>query len=115
MGSSSGTCPDARILLRACAGAGFEPNLAFQIDDYVAIQGFVAAGVGVALIPDLALVTVRVVVVVRSLGARPPARRIVAATLSDGWDSPAKAAMLDVLRAVGAEFAEQRSALRLAS
>ncbi|HEY5142517.1 MAG TPA: LysR substrate-binding domain-containing protein [Solirubrobacteraceae bacterium] len=114
MGSNSGTCPDARILLRACAKAGFEPNVAFQSDDYLAIQGFIAAGVGVSLIPDLALVTVRDDVVVRSLGASAPHRRIVAATLADAWASPARAAMLEVLRAVGDEFAEQRTALKLA-
>ncbi len=115
MGSRSGTCPDGRILLRACAAAGFEPNVAFQIDDYNAIQGFIAAGVGVSLIPDLALVTVRDDVVVRSLGPRPPHRSIVAATLSDAWASPAKAAMLEVLCAVGAEFARQRTRIKVAA
>ncbi|MDX6719999.1 MAG: hypothetical protein QOJ63_2253 [Solirubrobacteraceae bacterium] len=61
------TCPDGQILQRACQGAGFEPRLAFQSDDYVAIQGFVAAGVGVCFIPDLALVAVRDDVVIRRL------------------------------------------------
>ncbi|HVP01288.1 MAG TPA: LysR substrate-binding domain-containing protein [Solirubrobacteraceae bacterium] len=114
MGSNTGTCPDARILLRACARAGFEPDVAFQSDDYLAIQGFIAAGVGVSLIPDLALVTVRDDVIVRSLGPAAPRRRIVAATLQGAWASPAKEAMLDVLRAVGTEFAQERTALRLA-
>ena len=45
------TCPDARLFLRACHDAGFEPRIAFQNDDYGAILGFVAAGVGVALVP----------------------------------------------------------------
>ena len=45
------TCPDSRLFLRACHDAGFEPRIAFQRhDDYGAIMGFVAAGVGVALI-----------------------------------------------------------------
>ena len=35
--------------------AGFEPNVAFESDDYQTVQGLVAAGVGVALIPELAL------------------------------------------------------------
>jgi DNA-binding transcriptional LysR family regulator len=115
IGAATGTCPDAQIVLGACRAAGFEPHVAFQSDDYLAIQGFVAAGVGVSLIPDLALVTVRDDVVVRSLGARPPERAIVAATLADGWASPAKQAMLDVLRDVGAEFAGERRALAIAS
>jgi DNA-binding transcriptional LysR family regulator len=33
---TTGRCPDGRVLERACQGAGFEPRLAFQSDDYVA-------------------------------------------------------------------------------
>ena len=54
---------------RACQVAGFEPRIAFQTDDYTAMQGFVAAGVGVSLIAELGLMTVRDDIVVRSLGA----------------------------------------------
>ncbi len=115
MSSDTGTCPDARILLRACALTGFSPDVAFQIDDYNAIQGFVAAGVGVSMLPDLACVTVRDDVVVRSLGSGAPARRIVAATASESWASPAREAMLEVLVAVGREWGERRRDLRLAS
>ncbi len=114
MGSNSGTCPDARILVRACALAGFEPDVAFHSDDYLAIQGFVAAGVGVSLLPDLACVTVRDDVVVRSLAGAAPHRRIVAATASEAWASPAREAMLDVLVAVGGEWGAERRTLRLA-
>src|SRR5205085_923797 len=49
-----GTCPDTRILLRAANAAGFEPRIAFQSNAYTAIQGFIAAGAGTGLIPDLA-------------------------------------------------------------
>jgi DNA-binding transcriptional LysR family regulator len=113
IGSNSGTCPDARIVLQACGGAGFEPRVVFQNDDYPAIQGFIAAGVGVSLIPELALHSVRDDVVVLPLTGRPLFRRIVAATLADGWDSPAKARMIEVLREVGEEFAGRRGELRL--
>jgi DNA-binding transcriptional LysR family regulator len=109
------SCPDTTVLLRACQAAGFEPRIAFHSDDYLAIQGFVAAGVGVSLIPDLALVTVRDDVVIRSLGARPPVRRIWAATLAGAYRSPAAAAMLDVLAQVGGEFELGRRTLALAS
>ena len=112
---STDACPDTTILLRACQAAGFEPRIGFHSDDYQAIQGFVAAGVGVSLIPDLALVTVRDDVVIRSLGARPPVRRISAATVAGGYRSPAAAAMLDVLVAVGREFEHGRRRLALAS
>jgi DNA-binding transcriptional LysR family regulator len=112
---TSGWCPDGRILIRACQEAGFEPRIALHSDDYLAIQGFAAAGFGVSLIPDLALVAVRDDVVIRSLGARPPVRRIIAASLSDAWASPARQAMLEILEDVGAEWAANRQKLALAS
>ena len=64
------TCPDARLFLRACHDAGFEPRIAFQNDDYGAILGFVAAGVGVALVPDIVTRAVRGDVVIRELRSR---------------------------------------------
>ncbi|WCB93050.1 HTH-type transcriptional regulator GltC [Baekduia alba] len=112
---TAGTCADTSIFLRACTVAGFEPNIAFNLDDYNAIQGFVAAGMGVSFIPDLALINVRDDIVVRSLGGRPPVRRIVALTLADSFRSPAKQAMLDVLLEVSAEFGARRTELALAS
>lgn len=111
---STGRCPDARILLHACQQAGFEPRIGFHSDDYLAIQGFVAAGFGVSFIPDLALIAVRDDVVIRSLGARPPIRRVHATTLAGSWASPAKRAMLDVLSEVAGEFAGRRASLALA-
>ena len=69
---TTGSCPDASIFLHSCQLAGFEPHVTFNSDDYFAIQGFVAAGVGASFIPDLALISVRDDIVVRSLGPRPP-------------------------------------------
>jgi DNA-binding transcriptional LysR family regulator len=115
IGGSSRGCPDTMILLRACGAAGFEPRIAFHSDDYLAIQGFVAAEVGVSLIPDLALLAVRDDVAIRSLAARPPVRRINAATLRDGFRTPAVDAMLEVLATVCSSFAGERQALALAS
>ena len=43
-----GTCADSNIVLRACQDAGFEPRVAYTSDDYFAIQGLVASGMGVA-------------------------------------------------------------------
>ena len=110
---ATGACPDGMILERACQAAGFEPRVAFHSDDYNAIQGFVAAGVGVCLIPDLALVALRDDVVIRPLAGRPPTRHILAATLAGGYVSPAAAAMLDILAEVGAEFEATNRSLAL--
>src|SRR3954466_16306762 len=51
----SGTCADSNVVLRACRDAGFQPRIAYTSDDYFAIQGLVASGMGVALIPGLGL------------------------------------------------------------
>src|SRR5581483_5311283 len=66
------SCPDSKLLLRACHAAGFEPRVAFENDDYSAILGFVAAGVGVALIPDMVVRGAREDVIIRSLDPPPP-------------------------------------------
>ncbi|GAA3597423.1 LysR family transcriptional regulator [Kineosporia mesophila] len=53
-------CPQCRgNLLALCRAAGFEPDIAFETDDYVALQALVAAGLGVALVPDLMLAAAR--------------------------------------------------------
>ena len=97
-------CCDAPVFLRACHDAGFEPRVAFENDDYAAIQGFIAAGVGVALIPQLALQGVRDDLVVRSLAGRAPVRRVVAATLAGDLRSQATEAMLGILQEVSADY-----------
>jgi len=111
---TTGRCPDGLVLERACQAAGFEPRVAFHSDDYNAIQGFVAAGVGVCLIPDLALVAVRDDVVIRCFEGRPVVRHVLAATLADGYVSPAAAAMLEILNEVAREWTQQQGSLALA-
>jgi DNA-binding transcriptional LysR family regulator len=34
-----------------CTAAGFEPRVQFEVDDLPAVQGFVAAGLGVGVVP----------------------------------------------------------------
>jgi molybdate transport repressor ModE-like protein len=86
-----------------CRRKGFEPEVAFSSDQYTTIQGFVAAGVGIALIPELGLHPVRDDVVVRSLGADAPVRRILAA-VNAGYRSQATEEMVEVLKEVAATF-----------
>ena len=76
----SGTCADSNVVLRACRDAGFQPRIAYQSDDYFAIQGLVASGMGVALIPGLGLASTRDDVAVRPVKGRPPYRRVAAVT-----------------------------------
>ena len=110
-----GTCPDTRILLRAGNAAGFEPRIAFQSNDYTAIQGFIAAGVGVGLIPDLALASVRDDIVIRDIRDQAPSRRIYAASLAGSYRTPATTAMLEILEEVGRDYERSRRKLALAS
>ena len=105
--ATSDTCPDSRLFLRACHDAGFEPRIAFQNDDYGAIMGFVSAGVGVALIPDMVARAVREDIVIRPLEPSPPPRPI-GAVLPAGYRSPAAEAMLGVLREISAEWVRGR-------
>lgn len=107
--STTNTCPDARLFLHACRAAGFEPRIALQNDDYPAILGFVAARVGVALIPDMAARAIREDVVVRELDPAPQPRPISAALPGD-YRSPAAAAMLDILREVSDAWVAERAA-----
>jgi DNA-binding transcriptional LysR family regulator len=111
--ATSHSCPDSRLFLRACHEAGFEPRIAFQNDDYPAILGFVAAGVGVALIPDMVARGARDDVVVRALEPSPPPRPIDA-VLPAGYRSPAATAMLDVLQEVSEEWVAEPAKLAAA-
>jgi len=43
------------ILERLCADAGFEPNIAHEVNDVTIARAFVAAGLGIAVLPELAL------------------------------------------------------------
>jgi DNA-binding transcriptional LysR family regulator len=111
--AGSTDCECNRLINRACAVAGFEPRIAFQTEDYTAIQGFVAAGVGVSLIAELGLTTIRDDIVVRQLGREAPVREIYAATCVGAHRSPATQAMLDCLTDVAARYETRRPQLQL--
>lgn len=64
-----------------CARHGFEPVHVMRTDDYAVVQGFVAAGTGVSLVPRLALGAPRSDLVVRPLEGAPLAREISVAAL----------------------------------
>jgi DNA-binding transcriptional LysR family regulator len=76
--------------------------VAFESDDYQTVQGLVAAGVGVALIPRMALAAPREDIAVRSL-VDGPVRSVIAATPPSARLVPAAGAMLGILQAAVAE------------
>jgi DNA-binding transcriptional LysR family regulator len=102
---TSQASPCARHVVRCCHAAGFEPNVAFESDDYATVQGLVAAGVGVAFIPQLALSTaVRKDIVVRELAPAPPVRQVIVAVPFGGRLAPAAPAMLQILQEAAARY-----------
>jgi DNA-binding transcriptional LysR family regulator len=85
-----------------CRRAGFSPRIAAESDEFPVTQGYVAAGLGVSLVPVLALGAVRRGVVVRKLSPAPPPRQIWLATRPALLDVPAVAALAAALVAVAA-------------
>ncbi|OII70515.1 MULTISPECIES: LysR family transcriptional regulator [unclassified Streptomyces] len=91
-------CPRCRRqLVEVCETAGFAPRIDFATDDYPAVVGLVGAGLGVAVLPELAIASVRPRGT-RTVAVEPRVEReIVALTLPDLAQVPAVAATLDEL------------------
>ncbi|MFE7774231.1 LysR family transcriptional regulator [Streptomyces sp. NPDC057445] len=91
-------CPRCRRqLVAVCEESGFTPRIDFATDDYPAVVGLVGAGLGVAVLPELALESVQQKDA-RTVTVEPPVHReIVALTLPDLAQVPAVAATLDRL------------------
>ncbi|WP_037912443.1 LysR family transcriptional regulator [Actinacidiphila yeochonensis] len=88
-------CPRCRRhLVEVCERAGFAPRIDFATDDYPAVVGLVAAGVGVAVLPELALASVRTDGVAVLRLAPDVEREVVALTLPDLAHVPAVDVML---------------------
>jgi DNA-binding transcriptional LysR family regulator len=105
-----GGAPDSAygaIVLHSCQAAGFEPRLAFGSDDYNAVQAFVAVGLGIAILPHLALIFVRPGLHRVRLTV-PPVRHITAARLAASYRSAATASMLSVLKETADAFTAPR-------
>ncbi|MFJ3668263.1 LysR family transcriptional regulator [Streptomyces sp. NPDC090106] len=97
-----GPCLDAQ--LAACESAGFRPRFAVESEDYVTAQGFVAAGLGVTLIPRLGLAHgTRPGVAVRELRAPQPVRSLYAAVRETAPPQPALDAFIEALRAAAGD------------
>ncbi|MEU8207366.1 LysR family transcriptional regulator [Streptosporangium sp. NPDC049046] len=69
----------ATALVAACARAGFAPRATVRIGEWTGKFGFVAAGLGVTLVPSIAASAVPPDLVLRSLGDLAPRRTVYAA------------------------------------
>lgn len=93
-----GPCLDP--VLDACAAAGFSPDFVVRSEDYATAQGFVAAGLGIGLMPRLTLGTGtrHPGVAVRPVRNPEPLRSIHAAVREVSLAQPALRGLLDALR-----------------
>ena len=93
------------VIEAACMRAGFRPAYAIDADEYPTAQGFVAAGLGVAFVPMLALgSSLHPGVAVRRLKGDQPARQVWAMTRRALADNVPVLAMLACLETAANEF-----------
>jgi DNA-binding transcriptional LysR family regulator len=98
-----------------CELRGFKPNVVSQTNDYLAMQGLVALGVGIALIPRLALSAgVRDGVVLRPLDDPPLVRTTSIVRRSNGHQplaaEPLRGILRDIVPTLGASGLRLRRA-----
>jgi molybdate transport repressor ModE-like protein len=91
----------------ACREAGVEPRIAFQTDNPIAWQGLVAAGVGVAVIPQLAIPSARPDIAIRELDAPSLVRNVSSAQPPGRYTPPAAEAMTQLLGEVAEELEDE--------
>jgi DNA-binding transcriptional LysR family regulator len=97
-------CDRCRVnLITQCSVAGFTPKIAFTTDDYVAVQALVAAGLGVATLPDLALRAARHPGI-RTTELAGTRRQVFALQYGDPPDSPATIRLIDAICGAATSF-----------
>ncbi len=89
------------MALRLCQSAGFTPRIRHYADDFAAVLTLVAAGQGVALVPQLALADSPDGVAMAALPAR---RRTLIACRAGAAGHPANAAFAAALQSAAAAY-----------
>lgn len=95
-GEPPGPCLEP--IVDACAAAGFTPNFVAKSEDYATAQGFVAAGLGVTLVPRLGLGAGHPGVAVREVRRPEPVRTVYAAVREISLTQPALRTLIDALK-----------------
>ncbi|MCS0601182.1 LysR family transcriptional regulator [Streptomyces sp. LP11] len=90
--------PCLEPVIDSCAAAGFSPDFVIRSEDYATAQGFVAAGLGVGLMPRLGLRNRHPGVVVRPVRNPEPLRVISAVVRETALEQPALRRLLEALR-----------------
>jgi DNA-binding transcriptional LysR family regulator len=89
LGDFGADSPSFRMIDRRCRDAGFDPYVAYRINDCQMAQALVAAGEGIALLPRIMLNARHPGVAIRPLADDPPLRRVSAIRLSTRYLTPA--------------------------
>ncbi len=92
-----------KLVLDACAAAGFTPRFAVEAHDYATAMALVVSGLGVTVVPRLALTTAPAGVLMRPLRHPEPVRSIYALVRPASAQNPAVIELLRGLRAAAAE------------
>jgi DNA-binding transcriptional LysR family regulator len=104
---------DLRLLADSADGPGFDPKVTLEGGDFDTVLGLVAVGVGVAVVPRLALRGARQVLV-RPIEGLALTRCVYATSLATNYLPPTVQAMVPILRSTVAA-AGASSAMRIAA
>jgi DNA-binding transcriptional LysR family regulator len=107
---SNRACRSVELVHNQLRARGIEPNVIFRSDDNGTVQGVVAAGLGVALVPRLTVDETGQDVAVVDLGGRVPDRIIGIAWHRDRFRTQAAEAFVAEAQALCAELAAEKPA-----
>jgi DNA-binding transcriptional LysR family regulator len=98
--------PSFRMIDRRCREAGFDPNVAYRVNDCQMAQALVAAGEGIALLPRIMLQAKNRGVAIRPLATDPPMRRVCAIRLATRYLTPATERFIALLVTASADYSD---------
>jgi DNA-binding transcriptional LysR family regulator len=96
-------CRATEIVVEQIRATGREPHFVFRTDENGVVQGLAGAGIGVAILPRLAVDPNDESVRITNLSSRLPRRQIGIARHNDRYHSPAAKAFVATALEVGAE------------
>jgi len=98
-------------ILHACGAAGFSPNFVMEAHDYATAVAFVATGLGITMLPRLALSAIPASAAIYRPVTRPAATRSIFVVVNETTeDQPALTGFLDLIQAVAATHRTESAA-----
>ena len=102
--TASARCNCSETVMSACARAGFTPRFALEADEFATTVGFVDAGLGVAMVPMLALSSVPANVRVCRIRNAEPRRYVYSVTRTASTSDPLVGPIERALSAAAASY-----------